>query len=138
MAELAAEKAREELFREALEQLETCAGTPLVSGEMVGWIEDLQDAALKLKPRLEQQIGEVHRAEFKQIRREDQFLALVDRLPILWQLAERIEPDEQRAERTAEEFAKNAIELVARIRKQEVAIRTWLMEAFTRDRGVVD
>jgi len=31
-----------------------------------------------------------------------------------------------------------SLALVSRIRKQEVAVRTWLVEAYTRDKGVMD
>jgi hypothetical protein len=157
MAGLAEEKAREQQFRDALEQFETCAGAPLIEGEMPQWIECVDEAIAMLKPRLEQQLGEVHRAELVQIRRTDQemyrhveelqaedqriaesFRAIQERLPILRQLAERVEPDEKRAAKAVEEFADNALKLVMQIRKQEVAFQTWLMEAFTRDRGVAD
>jgi hypothetical protein len=157
MAVLAEEKAREQQFRDALERLETCAGAPVIEGEMPDWLECVDKAMGDLKPRLEQQLGEVHRAELSQIRREDQemfrhvddlqaedqriaesFRALQERLPILRQLAARVEPDEKRAGKSVEEFADNALQFVMRIRKQETAFQTWLMEAFTRDRGVVD
>lgn len=157
MAVLAKEKAREQQFRDALERFENCAGAPLIEGEMPQWLESVADATAHLKPRLEQQLGEVHRAELAQMRREDQemfrhveelqaddqrlaesFRAIQERLPVLQQLAERVEPDEQRAGRAVEEFADSALQLVMQIRKQETAYQTWLMEAFTRDRGVVD
>jgi len=157
MAELAEEKAREDQFRAALEQLETSAGTPMVSGEMPNWLQEVDEAVTALSPHLDRQIGDVHRAELAQIRREDQemfrhvdelqaedqqivelFRGMQQRLPVLRQLAERVEPDEKRAEGATKEFADSTLQLVMRIRKQETAIRTWLMEAFTRDRGVVD
>jgi hypothetical protein len=157
MAVLAKEKAREQEFRDALEQFETCAGAPVIEGEMVKWLECVEEAMTRLKPRLEQQLGEVHRAELAQMRREDQemfrhveelqaedqriaenFRTLQDRLPILRQLADRVDRDEKRADKAVEEFSDNALQLVVQIRKQETAYQTWLMEAFTRDRGVVD
>jgi len=37
-----------------------------------------------------------------------------------------------------DQFVTQGLALVSRIRKQEVAVRTWLVEAFTRDKGVMD
>ncbi len=37
-----------------------------------------------------------------------------------------------------DEFVSAALDLVVRIRKQEVTVRTWLLEAFDRDGGTVD
>ncbi len=37
-----------------------------------------------------------------------------------------------------EQFVTAGLALVTRIRKQEITIRTWLVEAYTRDRGVMD
>jgi hypothetical protein len=68
----------------------------------------------------------------------ESFRALEERLPVLRQLAERVEPDEKRASTAVSEFAENALQFVMQVRKQELAFQTWLMEAFTRDRGVVD
>jgi hypothetical protein len=52
--------------------------------------------------------------------------------------SERLEPDEGHARRALETIVDGGLKLVIRIRKQEVAISTWLMEAFDRDRGVAD
>lgn len=35
-------------------------------------------------------------------------------------------------------FVADGLSLVSRIRKQEVTVRTWLVEAYTRDKGVMD
>jgi hypothetical protein len=35
-------------------------------------------------------------------------------------------------------FVTESLALVVRIRKQELAVRTWVVEAFTRDRGDAD
>jgi hypothetical protein len=59
-------------------------------------------------------------------------------MELLRPLVQRVEPDEMRAESAMAEFAQTLLDLVQRLRKQEVALRTWLVEAFTRDRGAVD
>jgi hypothetical protein len=37
-----------------------------------------------------------------------------------------------------DQFVSLSLAVVSRIRKQEVAVRTWLVEAYTRDKGVMD
>jgi hypothetical protein len=37
-----------------------------------------------------------------------------------------------------DQFVTESLSLVSRIRKQEITVRTWLMEAYTRDKGVMD
>jgi hypothetical protein len=37
-----------------------------------------------------------------------------------------------------DQFVAASLAVVSRIRKQEVAVRTWLVEAYTRDKGVMD
>jgi hypothetical protein len=156
MPDLEQEKLREQSFQRALEALEACGGTPFVPGEMVGWLAAVEHAFEQLQPRWERQ-ARVHGTEFAEISREDpemlrhveslqqedqaiddQVRGIGDRLEVLRPLVVRVEPDEKRVEVVMSEFAQSILELVSRIRRQEVAVRTWLVEAFTRDRGEVD
>jgi len=156
MQDLDREKRREQSLSRALEALEACAGTPFIPGEMVGWLAAVEQAYQQLQPLLQQQHG-VHATEFAEMSRQDpemlrhvenleqedqsiavEFGSLKDRLELLRPLVCRVEPDEKRVEVVMSEFAQSAVTLVTRIRKQEVAVRTWLVEAFTRDRGQVD
>jgi hypothetical protein len=157
MPDLAQEKLREQRFHRALETVEACAGTPFVPGEMVGWLAALEEAFGQLRPLLQQQVGQVHGAELAEMSREDpemlrhvetlqdedraiteQARGLQERLRVLRPLVRRVGADEKRAEVAMSEVAQSARDLVSRIRKQEVSVRTWLVEAFTRDRGVAD
>ena len=157
MPSLHKEIVREEGFREALDQLETAAGTPLVSGEMGNWLEAVQQALTHVLSVVDHQIQQAHAPQLSSIKREDpemlrnvdqlqkedrlileELTAAVARLGVLKPMVERIEPDEKRAEQALAAFGENALQLSLRIKKQEVAMRTWLQEAFNRDRGVAD
>jgi hypothetical protein len=156
MRDLAEETLREQAFQRALDGFEACAGTPFVPGEMVGWLGALEEALGQLRPLLERQAA-VHGTEFAEMSRQDpemlrhvemlqeedraiaaQLCGLEERLQVLRPLVHRVGPDEKRVEAVMAEHAEGARLLVSRIRKQEVSVRTWLVEAFTRDRGDVD
>jgi len=151
------DKTREREFRSVIERFETAANTPLVSGEMEQWLDALDDALTQAQAAVDENILQMHGPQLASIRREDQELlrqvevlqredteiaeavrAIRARVPVLKAMVERIEPDEKRAETAVADLCDQAAQLVARIRKQETALRTWLQEAFTRDRGVVD
>jgi len=157
MTQLELEKSHEERFRTALERLETAAATPAVPGEMPMWLDEVEQAYEELQQTLDRQVRSSHTSQLTSIRQEDPEMfrhveqlqkedaeivaavqSAVARLPILKPMVERVEPDEKRVERALAEFGEQAMQLVLRIRKQELALRTWLQEAFTRDRGPVD
>jgi septal ring factor EnvC (AmiA/AmiB activator) len=157
MSELQQEKAREGRMKAALEQFESNADAPMVPGEAVNWLEDVDVSLSTLKDTFVDQVDEGHVAAFRQIRDEDQemfrrveqmrsedreiageFDEVRHRLRLLESVTRRVDQDEKRVEAAIAEFVPHAQALVARIRKQEVTVRTWLMEAFNRDRGVAD
>jgi len=157
MTDLEDDKTREQEFRSTIEQLETAADTPVVSGDMESWLQSMDDALNRTQAAVRANTLQMHAPQLATIRREDQEMlrrveelqredtriaeditALRARIPVLKAMVERIEPDEKRAETAVADLSALAVQLVARIRKQETALRTWLQEAFTRDRGVVD
>ncbi|MBL8849918.1 MAG: hypothetical protein JNG89_09545 [Planctomycetaceae bacterium] len=157
MTALEEQQALDREFHAVLEQLETAAGTPLVSGEMERWLQEFTAALAAAQPALIRRIQVSHAPQLKEIRREDPEMmrnadcvqredawiaetiqGLLARADVLQPMVARIEPDEKRAETALVELGEQAVQLVARARKQEIALRTWLQEAFTRDRGVVD
>lgn len=157
MSQLDEQKSREEAFRSVLEHVEIAAGTPLVSGEMENWLHELDRGLTELHSSFAEQVRESHAPQLGSIKREDPEMfrhvetlqaedttiresigMLLARAGVLKPMVQRIEPDEKRAELALQELGEQTVQLVARIRKQEVALRTWLQEAFTRDRGVVD
>ena len=157
MTDLSQEKEREQALQRALDSLEACAATPFVPGEMVAWLRATDHALERLCPLVSRQISQVHRAQYAEISQEDpellrqveilqqedqailELLASANsRMELLRPLIQRVEPDEKRVESVMVEFAQTLLDLVQRLRKQAVALRTWLVEAFTRDRGSVD
>ncbi len=47
----------------------------------------------------------------------------------------KLEPDEAKAQPHVQSLMDQSVALVARVRKQEVAVQTWFAEAFNRERG---
>jgi hypothetical protein len=50
----------------------------------------------------------------------------------------KLEPDEAKAQKHVQNLIDEGLAFVMRVRKQEVALETWLVEAFNRDRGTAD
>lgn len=144
-------------FEESLKRLTICLQTPLVPGEMEAWVAAVREACDDAGALLRHRIEFVHPAEYAQIVKEDpelfrqvdqmkegdrqsleQLEAFAGRLGQLGQAAPRCEPDEQRLDKTLSTLIDNGLALVMHAQKQEVARRTWLVEAFNRERGVGD
>ena len=141
----------------SLSAFESQLHIPVIPGELQSWAEAAADALSTLAPLIRHQINEHHREQFRDIRSEDAGLAArIDRLEIedksviaeldelqhlcdrLCERAGQIEPDEQRVKHAVNDLINKGISLVLRVRKQEMAIQTWFVEAFSRDRGKVD
>lgn len=157
MNEMKAAKARENRMQAALTRFESNVGAPVVPGEAANWLDRVEASLNELKETYVEQVDEGHVAAYRQIRDEDpemlrrveqmrtedreisaEFDAVRKRLGLLETVAKRAEQDEKRVESAIAEFVPLGQALVARIRKQEVAVRTWLTEAFNRDRGIAD
>jgi myosin heavy subunit len=65
----------------------------------------------------------------------DEFERALDRFV---EHAPKFEPDEEKISKHAQTLIEAGVELVTKIRRQEAAVQTWYVEAFTRDRGVAD
>jgi len=148
---------QEQELRQQLEALETALGTPVISGELGDWVRAVRKAYEAAKRSLGEQLRLGHRRHFanilqqdlemarqvEQLKEEDQaileqmeeFGREIERLA---SLAEAVGRHESRAQQFADEIVDKGLMLVARVRKQETALTTWLMEAYQRDRGTVD
>ena len=143
----------------ALFQLEDRLETPVVPGEMVEWCRQVQAAFEGLRTLYEDRVRPSHERQFAAIRNEDPALdtrtsqlasedeAIVVELErlgsILNILADHVDPQAETAEDlgTGEqlpELVREMLAVVIRIRTFEKAVQTWYVEAFQRDRGVVD
>ncbi|MCA9111872.1 MAG: hypothetical protein KDA52_18105 [Planctomycetaceae bacterium] len=149
--------AQHQELHQALEFFEASVESPFVPGEIERWIAAVELAWNRLLPTLNWLITVRHPDEFAEIRQEDQELirrvqqmrqedAAIDsaaveleqRISLIETAISNIEPDEVQVRTTLENFVDDAIGLIIRIRKQELAVRTWLLEALNRDRGTVD
>lgn len=147
----------EEPFHTALDELERCAETPFVPGELERWHSALFEGLRHFTPHLKQHTREMHPAEFQNIEDEDPELTrrvelmraedreleqeadrLIDDAARLEAAVHKAEPDEARVEAPLTRLANATLGFVIRVRKQEIAVRTWLGEAFGRDRGTID
>lgn len=147
----------QEALKEALAVCEKCLETPVIPGEAVDWVQNLNRALDELAPRFSERIQRTHRDQLDEISAQDSgLLNRVERLRVedeavdaelttlhehVGHLAtgiEQAEPNEVKAEPAIEKIVDHGLDLVIRIRKQEEAISTWLVEALQRDRGEGD
>ena len=144
-------------LRSALEALETSLETPRVPGELEPWLAGVRMTIEKVAPLLTRELDRDHKTLLAQIAAEDPELhARVARLKCgeeetraqlarlqewITRLAEKtpyVEPDEGRLEQEIVKFVEQGLAFVIHVRKQEIAIDTWLHEALYRDGGVGD
>lgn len=144
-------------LQSALVHLETTLDTPIVPGELPGWLDAVIVAHEAVSQRLEHHVRRAHVEQFETMTREDpglfrrrknlestdsENIARSDTfraaLMKLKQSADDAGADEKQVMAAAEKLMQAGLRLVVEVRKQEVAIQTWLSEAVHRDRGTVD
>jgi chromosome segregation ATPase len=142
---------------DALEVFETSLNTPVVSGELEDWTVALKSSWDRVQPAIQRQLDGPHRSQIKeigkqdpellprveQLKQEDEQIAqqlrnLSARIEKLSVYAPRIEPNEGKVQDDLTNLIEEGMALVNRVRKQEVGIQTWFMEAFNRDLGTGD
>jgi hypothetical protein len=147
----------EQDLREALGRLETALGTPVLSGELTDWVQSVQRALDGCVRALRGEFDYGHPQQYadilqqdleiarqvEQLKEEDRaILADVGRfgeeLDHLAIVAKAVGRHESQAIEGANQVVQSGLMLVARVRKQQTAITTWLMEAYQRDQGTVD
>lgn len=144
-------------LEQKLKRLATSLQTPVVPGELESWVGTVRDAANLAAEALQHQIASVHPSEFAQIVKEDPELfrqveqmkdadrdssarmnSFRARIGQLAKEAPRGEPNELKLKEQLAEVIDQGLALVLHVQKQEIARRTWLQEAFNRERGVGD
>ena len=140
-----------------LHEFETCLETPFVPGELERWMDAVRSAWGQLSPtlrdrfereqpelfeqivaddpELHERVNELreHNAQVLELRRD-----LEQRIAWLQERVARVEPDEKRLDDELNRFIEDALRFVIESRKQEVALRTWMLEAYERETGPVD
>lgn len=148
---------QENKFLTALAQFEKCLETPVVPGELPTWLQSTRKTGDEVGQLLKYEINEKHDPMLREMFREDPELArrveelkakdkdllsqwdgLHHDLDRLYEMAEQAEPHEEKLDEHIERFTTEALKFVIDARKQDNALTTWYMEAFTRDRGIAD
>lgn len=148
---------QEAAFKQSLAAFEKCINTPFIPGELLAWMRAVSQAFARLVELMIGQTEQMHKEEFRDIAREDPGLLkrveemrkedgeiakeserLASAIATLKPRIEQAGADEVVLREELNQFVADAQQFVARVRKQEVTIRTWWVESFTRDRGTVD
>jgi len=144
-------------FQEVLDSLESALETPVVPGELVAWAGEAAAQAAAFQILLNKRLQVEHARDYEridkddptliarteQLAREDEALKsdydeFVTDIRALNEDVEGFEPDESAASERVEAMVQRGLDLVIRIRRQELAVKTWFSEAAVRDRGVKD
>jgi hypothetical protein len=144
-------------LKSALDALETSIATPIVAGDLAAWIDEVTRSWAVAAAQIHDHVNELHPRQFEDIAEQDpELLPRVDALKAedaaieaqgdklshavvrLAQHVPRMEPDEEKAMKFTKSFSDELTLFIVRVRKQSVAVQTWYVEAFNRDRGTVD
>jgi hypothetical protein len=147
----------EQALKSSLDSFETSLVTPVMAGELISWTEELRGPWAGLVSQVREHIRDFHPRQYKQISKQDpELLPRTEKLAaedfaieedaeeferMLHRFVEhapKFEPDEEKVAKHLQALVDDGIEFVTRVRKQEAAVQTWFVEAFTRDRGVAD
>ena len=142
---------------DALATLESALESPFVEGELESWVQNAHAALQRVDPLLRHQIAEVNTPLLDEIETEDPgLIARVEQMrecdekclselnslnrtfETLSDLVDDIEPNETKLKSQLDDLVQRGLKFVIQVRTQLVALRTWLQEAFDRDRGTVD
>jgi hypothetical protein len=145
------------VLKESLDAFETSLATPIVSGELDVWADQVRTAWAEAEPLIKRQLTHWHPKQCQEIIEQDPGLATeVEKLGAedaaleaeraclgrlvaeVSRVAPIVEPDERKVTDGQTRLVDKGIAFVARLKKQQVAVRTWFQEAFNRDRGTVD
>jgi hypothetical protein len=141
----------------ALKYLSLCLEDPCVPGELEGWTRAVWEALEAVRPVLRKHLTLDHQEHFARITEEDSEMfrqvtllrkedrnilqhleSLAELTKKLLQRAPRVEPNEAQVHEEVSALITDGLAFVVQVQRQEIAIRTWLQEAFLRDRGVAD
>jgi hypothetical protein len=143
--------------KSSLDEFERALLHPLISGELSTWVQEVQQDWREAASHIHYQLKHQHPRQYEEITRQDpELFPRVDQLKAedaaieeqrdkfsqaVSRVAEhvpKLEPDEAKAEKHTKPLIDDGVAFIARVRKQVVAVQTWYIEAFNRDRGAVD
>jgi uncharacterized coiled-coil DUF342 family protein len=144
-------------LKPVLTMFETSLLTPTVSGELPSWLEEVQKTWEEASAQIHYHVKHLHPRQYDEIAKQDpELLPRIEQLQAqddaieqqraelsqtigrIGQHAPKLEPDEEKAEKYVKGLIDAGTAFLIQVRKQEVAVQTWYVEAFNRDRGAVD
>jgi len=136
---------------------ETSLLTPTVSGELAPWLDEVQKTWNDASAQIHYHIKHLHPRQYDEISKQDpELLPRIEQLQAedeaieqqraqlsqsigrVGQHVPKMEPDEEKAQKYTKAIIDAGTAFLTQVRKQEVAVQTWYVEAFNRDRGAVD
>jgi hypothetical protein len=149
--------APEQNLADTMAKLENALLSPLVSGELSGWVHTVQEAAATLAVDVASYLRTVLHVQYDEIAQADSEMSahveklLVGDQQLLEQMtgfheelhklaaaAEHVQKNEGKLAELRKRVEDNGLALILGIKKQQAAATTWLAEAHYRDRGVGD
>jgi hypothetical protein len=146
-----------EELKTALTTFETSLLTPTVCGELVSWLEQVQKSWEEASTQIHFHVKHLHPRQYDEISKQDpelfpkieqlqaedeaieqQRAQLSQSIGRVGQQAPKLEPDEEKAQKYTKSIIDQGTAFLTQVRKQEIAVQTWYVEAFNRDRGAVD
>ena len=144
-------------LKAALADFETNLVRPIVSGELTSWLDEVKKSWTEASAQVHYHLKHLHPRQYDEIAKQDP--ELLPRIELLKaedeeverqrerlavtmnrvaEHAPKLEPDEEKAQKHTKQLVDEGTAFLARVRKQEVAVQTWYVEAFNRDGGAVD
>jgi hypothetical protein len=144
-------------LKAALTAFETSLLAPTVSGALPAWLDEVQKSWEEASAQIHFHIKHLHPRQFDEISKQDpELLPRIEQLQAedevieqqrtelsqeisrIGQHAPKLEPDEEKAQKYTKTIVDSGTAFLIRVRKQELAVQTWYVEAFNRDGGAVD
>jgi predicted DNA binding CopG/RHH family protein len=147
--------APEQTLQDTIAKLETALLAPVVSGELLNWVRNVEQAATTFAMDFATYVRTVLHVQYAEIANNDpELLPQVEKLieadqqllqdlacfheelHALRQRAAQVEKHESKVADHRQRVEEAGLSLILRIKKQQAAAGTWLAEALYRDRGV--
>ena len=144
-------------LKTVLTTFETNLLTPSVSGELESWLEGVQKSWEEASTQIHFHVKHLHPRQYDEISKQDsELLPRIEQLQAedeaieqqreqlsqsigrVGQHVPKMEPDEEKAQKYTKSIVDQGNAFLTQVRKQEVAVQTWYVEAFNRDGGAVD
>jgi hypothetical protein len=139
---------------DTLQHMKEALDCPCVPGELEPWARAVNEAMTQTGPLVREQLQRNHRDHYSRILEEDAemyrhvfqlkqadqklleaFEALARKGQSLAAQAPKVGWDEARLHDAVDGLVRDGLAFILNWEQQEIALRTWLVEAFTRERG---